>query len=224
MSQPQKPTINNPVTLKGHKLPYFPIGDRVFVDRQTEEDIQTRAGIIIPGRSANALNYGVVLAAGPAALDVLYDAGIKIGDRVMWGRYAGDPLQWRNENAMHEIYVVNVKDIWGAAELCEAIAEGSMAIANVNENDSSKPTEHRFLRSVPEASDVERQPDGSFVGRAQVVPPAEWPSRENLEEELKRLQKDHRQAHMRQDVDTMEALQVQITDVKKTLRTLEAQD
>jgi len=219
MSESQKPTVNNPVTLDGQLLPYFPIGDRVFVGRNNEEDVQTKAGIIIPGRSGSTLNYGVILAAGPQALDVLYDAGINIGDRVMWGRYAGDPLQWRSDSAgVKEVYVVNVKDIWGCAELCEAIASGDMAIANVNEGDSTKPTEHRFLRAEKELEVVKRT-DGAYVAAKQ-----EGATREDLETELKTLQGDHRKAHMRQDVDAMEVLQGRMNEVKRSLKIFEAQD
>jgi len=218
MSEPQKPTVNNPVTLDGQPLPYFPIGDRVFVGRTNEEDVQTKAGIIIPGRSGTTLNYGVILAAGPQALDVLYDAGISIGDRVMWGRYAGDPLQWRSENAgVKEIYVVNVKDIWGCAELCEAIASGDVAIANVNEGDSTQPTEHRFLRAEREPEVVKRS-DGAFVAAKQG-----HATREDLENELKALKDDHRQAHMKQNVDEMEVIQGRMNEIKKHLKIFEAQ-
>ncbi len=220
MAQQSKPAINNPVTLDGHPLPYFPIGDRVFAERQSEDDIQMACGLVIPGRSANALSYGTILAAGPQALDVLHDAGIAVGDRVMWGRYAGDPLQWRTEKGSHEIHVINVKDIWGSAELREAIADGRVGITNINADDGSKPTEHRFMLPV-ETSDLVKQPDGTFVAREteRVVP-----TRDELQAELKTLDADHRRAHMRQDVDAMEAIESQRVTIKKHLKILEAQD
>lgn len=77
---------------KGH-LPAAPVGDRVLLLQDPPMD-KTEYGIIIPDEGKLRPSTGVLLSAGLAALDKLYDNGIEMGDHVMWGKFAGVIYEW----------------------------------------------------------------------------------------------------------------------------------
>ncbi|MBN1949822.1 MAG: co-chaperone GroES [Bacteroidales bacterium] len=66
-----------------------PLDDRVLVEPQAAEE-KTASGIIIPDSAKEKPQSGKVVAVGPGTKDVTM--GVKIGDTVLYGKYAGTEL------------------------------------------------------------------------------------------------------------------------------------
>jgi len=79
--------------MKGTKI--RPLHDRLIVKRLPEEEV-TKGGIIIPDSAKEKPAQGEVLAVGPGkTLDngKLQALDVKVGDRVMFGKYAGSEIK-----------------------------------------------------------------------------------------------------------------------------------
>lgn len=91
-----------------------PLHDRVLVKR-LEEERKTASGIVIPDAAAEKPDQGEVIAVG--AGKVLEDGkvrpmAVKAGDRVLFGKYAGQPVKVDGE----ELLVMREEDIVGVVE------------------------------------------------------------------------------------------------------------
>ncbi|MFN3628478.1 MAG: co-chaperone GroES [Casimicrobiaceae bacterium] len=99
-----------------------PLHDRVIVKR-LEEERKTASGIVIPDTAAEKPDQGEVLAVGPGKRD---DSGkqnpldVKVGDRVLFGKYAGQTVKVDGE----ELLVMREEDIM-------AVVEGKSAVKAV---------------------------------------------------------------------------------------------
>ncbi len=91
-----------------------PLHDRVIVKR-LESERTPAAGIVIPDSAGEKPDQGEVLAVGPGKRD---DAGkiipmdVKVGDRVLFGKYAGQTVKVEGE----ELLVMREEDIMGVLE------------------------------------------------------------------------------------------------------------
>ena len=91
-----------------------PLHDRVIVKRM-EEERKTASGIVIPDTATEKPDQGEVIAVGPGKKD---DSGktiamdVKVGDRVLFGKYAGQGVKVEGE----EILVMREEDIMGVIE------------------------------------------------------------------------------------------------------------
>jgi chaperonin GroES len=91
-----------------------PLHDRVIVKR-VEAERTTASGLVIPDSAGEKPDQGEVLAVGPGKRD---DAGkviapdVKVGDRVLFGKYAGQTVKVDGE----EILVMREEDIMGVLE------------------------------------------------------------------------------------------------------------
>ena len=91
-----------------------PLHDRVIAKR-LESERTTAAGIVIPDSAGEKPDQGEVLAVGPGKRD---DAGkiipmdVKVGDRVLFGKYAGQTVKVEGE----ELLVMREEDIMGVLE------------------------------------------------------------------------------------------------------------
>jgi len=68
-----------------------PLYDRVVV-RRNEEDQTTAGGIVLPGSAKEKPNQGEVIAVGagkPLDSGELRPLAVKVGDKVVFGQYAG---------------------------------------------------------------------------------------------------------------------------------------
>ena len=91
-----------------------PLHDRVIVKR-LEEERKTASGIVIPDNAAEKPDQGQVIAVGPGKRDengkhVALD--VKVGDRVLFGKYAGQTVKVDGE----ELLVMREEDIMGVVE------------------------------------------------------------------------------------------------------------
>ncbi|GAB1825869.1 MAG: co-chaperone GroES [Burkholderiales bacterium] len=91
-----------------------PLHDRVIVKR-VEPETRTASGLYIPDAAGEKPDQGEVLAVGPGKRD---DAGklipmdVKVGDRVLFGKYSGQTVKVGGE----EYLVMREEDIMGVLE------------------------------------------------------------------------------------------------------------
>ena len=91
-----------------------PLHERVIVKRM-EEERKTASGIVIPDSATEKPDQGEVIAVGPGKKD---DSGktiamdVKVGDRVLFGKYAGQGVKIEGE----EVLVMREEDIMGVIE------------------------------------------------------------------------------------------------------------
>ncbi|MDY0329509.1 MAG: co-chaperone GroES [Thiomonas sp.] len=79
-----------------------PLHDRVVVKR-IEQETTTASGIVIPGSAAEKPDQGEVLAVGPGKYDdqgKLVAMAVKVGDRVLFGKYAGQTVKVDGDELM----------------------------------------------------------------------------------------------------------------------------
>lgn len=91
-----------------------PLHDRVIIKRLDQES-KTASGIIIPDAAAEKPDQGEVLAVGPGKRD---DSGklnaldVKVGDRVLFGKYAGQTVKVDSQ----ELIVMREDDIMAVVQ------------------------------------------------------------------------------------------------------------
>lgn len=81
-----------------------PLADRVLVKPAPVEE-KTVSGIIIPDSAKEKPLVGEVLAIGNGTKDE--EMVVKVGDKVLYGKYAGTELEWKGE----EYLVMRQSDI-----------------------------------------------------------------------------------------------------------------
>ena len=91
-----------------------PLNDRIIVKR-VEEERKTASGIVIPDTAAEKPDQGEVIAVGTGK--VLDDGkirkiDIKVGDRVLFAKYAGQAVKVKGE----EVLVMREDDVMGVLE------------------------------------------------------------------------------------------------------------
>ena len=95
-------------------MTFRPLHDRVLV-RRIEEDTKTAGGIIVPDTAKEKPMQGQVIAAGPGARDEtgkLVPLGIRIGDRVLFGKWSGTEVKIDGE----DLLIMKESDILGVLE------------------------------------------------------------------------------------------------------------
>ena len=91
-----------------------PLHDRVIVKR-VEAERTTASGIVIPDSAGEKPDQGEVLAVGPGKRDEsgkLNAPDVKVGARVLFGKYAGQTVKVEGE----ELLVMREEDIMGVVE------------------------------------------------------------------------------------------------------------
>ena len=91
-----------------------PLHDRVIVKRM-EEERKTASGIVIPDTAAEKPDQGEVVAVGPGKRDdsgKLIAMDLKVGDRVLFGKYSGQTVKVDGE----ELLVMREEDVMGVVE------------------------------------------------------------------------------------------------------------
>ena len=91
-----------------------PLHDRVVV-RRMEEETKTAGGIVLPDSAAEKPSRGEVLAVGPGKLldsGEVRAPGLKAGDKVIFGQYAGSTVKIDGE----ELLILSETEIFGVLE------------------------------------------------------------------------------------------------------------
>ena len=92
-----------------------PLADRVIVER-VESETKTASGIVIPDNAAEKPDQGKVLAVGPGKKNdkgELAAMSVKVGDRVIFGKYSGQTVKVDNK----ELLVMKEDDLFAVVEL-----------------------------------------------------------------------------------------------------------
>lgn len=80
-----------------------PLHDRIIVKR-VEEEKKTAGGIVIPDTAAEKPSQGEVVSVGPGKTDdsgKLIPMGVKVGDRVLFGKYSGQEFKLDGQDLLH---------------------------------------------------------------------------------------------------------------------------
>ena len=88
-----------------------PLHDRVIIKRLAAE-ATTSFGIVIPDSAGEKPDQGEVIAVGPGKRDEagrIITPDVKVGDRVLFGKYAGQTVKVDGE----ELLVMREEDIMG---------------------------------------------------------------------------------------------------------------
>jgi chaperonin GroES len=104
-------------------MKFRPLHDRVVVKRIAAED-KSRGGIIIPDTAKEKPQEGEVIAVGPGGRDEagkLIPIDIKVGDRVLFGKWSGTEVRLDGE----ELLIMKESDIMGV--LLEELARKKAA-------------------------------------------------------------------------------------------------
>ena len=91
-----------------------PLHDRVIVKR-IEEERKSAGGIVIPDTAAEKPDQGEVIAVGKGKLledGKVRPLDIKVGDRVLFGKYSGQTVKVEGE----ELLVMREEDVMGVIE------------------------------------------------------------------------------------------------------------
>jgi chaperonin GroES len=100
--------------LQGDAMKLRPLHDRVIVKR-LEQETKTASGIVIPDNAAEKPDQGEVLAVGPGKRNEKGDfvvLNIKVGDRVLFGKYSGQTVKVDGE----ELLVMKEDDLFAVVE------------------------------------------------------------------------------------------------------------
>ena len=95
-------------------MKFRPLHDRVLIRRIDEAD-KTKGGIIIPDSAKEKPSQGEVIAVGPGGRDEagkLIRIDIKVGDRVLFGKWSGTEIKLDGE----ELLIMKESDVMGIIE------------------------------------------------------------------------------------------------------------
>jgi chaperonin GroES len=104
-------------------MKFRPLHDRVVVERIDAEE-KSSGGIIIPDTAKEKPSQGKVIAVGPGGRDEagkLIPIDIKVGDRVLFGKWSGTEVKIDG----HELLIMKESDIMGIVD--EPIAKKKAA-------------------------------------------------------------------------------------------------
>ena len=92
-----------------------PLYDRIVVKRIAEDEEKTAGGIIIPDSAKEKPSQGEITAVGPGGRDEagkLIPIDLKVGDRVLFGKYSGTEVKLDGKDFL----VMREDDIMGVIE------------------------------------------------------------------------------------------------------------
>jgi chaperonin GroES len=95
-------------------MKFRPLHDRVLV-RRVEQEEKTSGGIIIPDTAKEKPMEGEVLTVGPGGRDEsgkLIPIDVKVGDRVLFGKWSGTEVRIEGE----DLLIMKESDIMGVIE------------------------------------------------------------------------------------------------------------
>ena len=96
------------------KTKFRPLHDRVVV-RRLESEEKTKGGIIIPDTAKEKPQQGEIIAVGPGGRDEagkLIPIDIKVGDRVLFGKWSGTEVRLDGV----ELLIMKESDIMGVLD------------------------------------------------------------------------------------------------------------
>ncbi len=124
--------------------PYLPMGKNVLVFRLPNET-KTAGGLWVPEAHAEPKPMGVLVAAGLAAMDVLAESLIEVGDIVWFGRFAGweKEIERDPEGTGKQILSMKEGDVLGSVDALDRVSSYEMKRV---ESDSIPSMEHIYVK------------------------------------------------------------------------------
>ena len=104
-------------------MKFRPLHDRVVVKRIDAEE-KTRGGIIIPDTAKEKPQEGEIVAVGAGARDEqgkLVPLEVKVGDRVLFGKWSGTEVKIDGE----DLLIMKESDIMGIAETTASLTKAA---------------------------------------------------------------------------------------------------
>ena len=98
-----------------HIMKFRPLHDRIVVKR-IDADAKSAGGIIIPDTAQEKPSQGEVIAVGPGGRDEagkLIPIDIKVGDRVLFGKWSGTEVKIDGQ----ELLIMKESDIMGVLDV-----------------------------------------------------------------------------------------------------------
>ncbi|MER9326678.1 co-chaperone GroES [Mesorhizobium sp. M0152] len=95
-------------------MTFRPLHDRILV-RRVEAEEKSAGGIIIPDTAKEKPQEGEVLAVGPGGRDdsgKLTELDVKIGDRILFGKWSGTEIRLDGE----DLLIMKESDVMGVIE------------------------------------------------------------------------------------------------------------
>src|SRR5581483_11183763 len=99
-------------------MKFRPLHDRVVVKR-IDAEAKSKGGIIIPDNAKEKPSQGEIMAVGPGGRDEagkLIPIDIKVGDRVLFGKWSGTEVLLNGE----DLLIMKESDIMGVLEVTES--------------------------------------------------------------------------------------------------------
>lgn len=126
-------------------LPYLPMGKNVLVYRMPMET-KTAGGLYIAETARVAKPMGILVAAGLAALDVLSDHLVEIGDIVWFGRFHEyeEEVKRDPEGKGQTILQMKAEDVNGSVDALERVRD--YEVVRVAVSDDEPDTQHIYKR------------------------------------------------------------------------------
>ena len=84
-----------------------PLGDRIIIEPNEEDDSKSSGGIIIPDTAKEKPQKGKIIAVGDGTTD--HKMNVKVGDRVLYGKYSGTELTIEDTDYL----IMKESDIFG---------------------------------------------------------------------------------------------------------------
>ena len=104
-------------------MKFRPLHDRVVI-RRLEGDDKTKGGIIIPDTAKEKPSQGEITAVGPGGRDEagkLIPIDLKVGDRVLFGKWSGTEVKIDGE----DLLIMKETDIMGIVEKAKALKQAA---------------------------------------------------------------------------------------------------
>ena len=88
-----------------------PLGDRIVVKPQEEDESRTASGLVIPDTAKEKPQQGEVLAVGPGkrsdTTGELIPVDVSVGDTVVYSKYGGTEITVEGE----DLLILNARDV-----------------------------------------------------------------------------------------------------------------
>ena len=124
-------------------MKFRPLHDRVVVKRIDAEE-KSAGGIIIPDTAKEKPSQGEVIAVGPGGRDEagkLIPIDVKVGDRVLFGKWSGTEVKIDGE----ELLIMKESDIMGVLDETRRQEEGRVTHPSTRPDDHQFGVEHQWL-------------------------------------------------------------------------------
>ena len=112
------------------KSKFRPLHDRVVVKRIDAEE-KTKGGIIIPDSAKEKPSQGEITAVGPGGRDEagkLIPIDLKVGDRVLFGKWSGTEIKLDGE----ELLIMKESDIMGVLSVSQQTLSRTAALSKMS--------------------------------------------------------------------------------------------